>query len=283
MKTKILSLHLMLFAIAMLLAVLPSHAATNMVRMGNYYFTPTNLTINAGDSVLWTNIAATAHDTSANSGLWSSPTFGGTTTYTFKFTNAGYYPYFCAVHIAAHPEQTGTVSVLSIGNVSPTASLTSPTNGASFTAPASITLIATAGDSDGSVTNVEFFNGATLLGNDTSSPYSFAWSSVPAGTYTLRVKATDNRGATATSAAVTITVTNSPPTPVTILSPAMNGPAFAFSFLTQTGRTYSVQFTPAIAPPDWQTLTNLTGNGATALISDLNGIASQRFYRVGAQ
>ena len=63
----------------------------------------------------------------------------------------------------------------------------------------------------------------------------------------------------------------------------MNGSAFNFSFLTQAGRAYDVQFTPAIEPPNWQTFTNLTGNGSMALITDPNGTAAQRFYRVGVQ
>ena len=103
-----------LFALALWGLTLASPAATtNLVKMGDYYFSPTNITINAGDSIRWTNVAAAAHDTTANSGLWSSPTFGGTTTYTFRFTNSGYYPYYCAVHVVSHPEQTGTVTVAS--------------------------------------------------------------------------------------------------------------------------------------------------------------------------
>ncbi|WP_343302720.1 PQQ-dependent sugar dehydrogenase [Chitinophaga niabensis] len=97
------------------------------------------------------------------------------------------------------------------GNISPAVSLTAPTNGASFTAPANITLTATATDSDGTVTKVEFFNGASKLGEDLDAPYSFAWNNVPAGTYSLTAKATDNAGGIGTSSpAVNITVTGAP-------------------------------------------------------------------------
>ncbi|HEY9046939.1 MAG TPA: glycosyl hydrolase family 18 protein, partial [Ohtaekwangia sp.] len=91
-------------------------------------------------------------------------------------------------------------------NPPPTVSLTAPANGTSYTAPATVTLQANASD-NGSVAKVEFFQGATKLGEDTSSPYSYSWSNVAAGSYTLTAKATDNQGATATSAGVTITVT----------------------------------------------------------------------------
>jgi beta-glucanase (GH16 family)/PKD repeat protein len=91
-------------------------------------------------------------------------------------------------------------------NVAPTVILTSPANNVTFTAPASITLAANAADSDGTITKVEFFNGNTLLGIATASPYSFVWNNVPAGTYLITAKATDNRGATATSEAVGVMV-----------------------------------------------------------------------------
>ncbi|MBN1207271.1 MAG: right-handed parallel beta-helix repeat-containing protein [Myxococcaceae bacterium] len=88
----------------------------------------------------------------------------------------------------------------------PTVSLTSPADGATFSAPATITLTANASDADGSVSKVEFFQGSTLLATDTTSPYSFTWSNVAAGSYTLTARATDSSGATSTSPAVNITV-----------------------------------------------------------------------------
>ena len=111
-------------------------------------------------------------------------------------------------------------------NAHPTASLTSPPNGAVFTAPVDITINANSSDSDGSIDKVEFFRGATKLGEDTSSPYSFAWSNVSAGSYNLTVRATDDDGGITTSSVVAITVNaaNVLPT-VSITSPA-NGANF---------------------------------------------------------
>ncbi|MBT1690180.1 glycosyl hydrolase family 18 protein [Dawidia soli] len=92
-------------------------------------------------------------------------------------------------------------------NANPVATLTAPANGAAYTAPASVTLTATATDSDGSISKVEFYNGASLVGTATSSPYTVTWSNVTAGTYALSAKATDNAGGTGTSSTVSITVT----------------------------------------------------------------------------
>jgi hypothetical protein len=50
------------------------------------------------------------------------------------------------------------------GNNSPTVSLTGPANGATFTAPASIAMTATASDSDGTIARVEFLSGSTVIG-----------------------------------------------------------------------------------------------------------------------
>jgi hypothetical protein len=93
-------------------------------------------------------------------------------------------------------------------NQAPTVSLSSPANGATFTAPATITVSASASDSDGTITRVDFYSGTTLIGSDTASPFSINWSNVGAGAYTLTAIATDNAGATTTSAAVTVTVTS---------------------------------------------------------------------------
>jgi poly(3-hydroxybutyrate) depolymerase len=72
---------------------------------------------------------------------------------------------------------------LELSNVPPTVSITAPVSNTFFTAPASITITANAADVDGTVTNVQFFNGTTLLATDATAPYSFTWTSVATGTY----------------------------------------------------------------------------------------------------
>jgi endoglucanase len=95
-------------------------------------------------------------------------------------------------------------------NLPPTVSITAPAAGATFTAPASVTITASASDSDGTVSKVEFFQGTTKLGEDFTAPFSFTWSNVAAGSYSLTAKATDNGNATKTSSAVSITVQSTP-------------------------------------------------------------------------
>ena len=123
------------------------------------------------------------------------------------------------VGLAVSSHVTGTNATATFDNVSvtaaqganqpPSVSITSPSSGATFTAPATITIAASASDPDGSVAKVDFYAGTTLLGTATAAPYSLTWSNVAAGNYSLTAVATDNTGATTTSAAVPVTVSNS--------------------------------------------------------------------------
>ncbi len=113
-----------------------------------------------------------------------------------------------------------TVSSSTSANRPPSVSLTSPASGATFTAPASITLSANASDVDGTITRVDFFAGSTLLGTDTSSPYGLSWTNVVAGSYALTAVARDNAGAVTVSSTHDITVK-----PLGLLSTAVFTPS----------------------------------------------------------
>src|SRR5437899_1654171 len=104
------------------------HAAANLVKIreiGNrFVFDPTNITINAGDSIRWTNTSGlnthdSTHHPATGPVLWHSVLLSNkppNNTFAFTFTNAGFYPYYCFFHAVTapipHPEQTGTVSVV---------------------------------------------------------------------------------------------------------------------------------------------------------------------------
>ena len=107
---------------------------TNTVKMGDFYYDPINSTISPGDTVLWTNVGLELHDSRSRTNLWQSPQVSSGGTYAFTFTNAGVYPYFCFTHKANHPEQTGTVSVVTTQTNPPSAvTLLNPTfNGTAF-------------------------------------------------------------------------------------------------------------------------------------------------------
>ncbi|MBA55186.1 MAG: hypothetical protein CMK89_12095 [Pseudomonadales bacterium] len=99
----------------------------------------------------------------------------------------------------------------SIPNVLPAVVLSSPTANAQFDLGTSVTLAATASDSDGSIERVEFYNGTTLLNTDVSQPYSYTWVNPAEGSYSLTAVAYDNDGDASTSDPVSISVVVPPP------------------------------------------------------------------------
>lgn len=129
----------------------------------------------------------------------------------------------------------------------PTVSITAPANNSSFLAPGMISITADAADSDGSVMKVEFFNGATKLGEDLTAPYSFVWSNVAVGSYTLTARATDDMTAVTTSSAVAVqVVVNQSPT-ITLTTPA--------DAATGIGAGGTVALTASVSDPEEQPLT----------------------------
>ena len=106
-------------------------------------------------------------------------------------------------------------------NQPPTVTLSAAATG---TTDVAMTLSAVAADSDGNVAKVEFFDGATKLGEDLTSSYALAWTPTVVGAHSLTARATDNLGLATTSAAVSVTVSlptsdSTPPT-ATLTSPA---------------------------------------------------------------
>jgi hypothetical protein len=87
----------------------------------------------------------------------------------------------------------------------PTVEITNPSPSDIFTTPANISITAYPTKYDGTISKVEFYNGDAKLGEDLSSPYSYQWNNVPAGTYVIKAKAIDNFGLSGTDE-VTITV-----------------------------------------------------------------------------
>ncbi len=111
------------------------------------------------------------------------------------------------------------------GNPLPNVTLTAPAPGSVGFAPASFALAADASDPNGSVVEVRFRVDGQLLGADATAPYSFDWSGVPVGSYTLTAEAEDDQGATRTSEPVAVTVLPpGSPVPVAIVNPSFEDP-----------------------------------------------------------
>ncbi len=79
----------------------------------NECWSPTDVTINSGDTVHWMNVDSAAHTVTGGSpadgpsGVFDSSLVMADATYEFKFKDAGSYDYFCMVH----PWMVGSITV----------------------------------------------------------------------------------------------------------------------------------------------------------------------------
>jgi hypothetical protein len=107
--------------------------------------------------------------------------------------------------IGAFEMLTGSNTVPS-SNMHPIILISNPRKGNVFENLTTITIDAIAYDPDGNITKVEIFNGAVKLVELTTTPYTFTWKDVVAGSYSLTAIATDNSADTTISAPVEFVV-----------------------------------------------------------------------------
>ncbi|MDO8549956.1 MAG: cupredoxin domain-containing protein [Ignavibacteria bacterium] len=122
-KSKILNLIFPLFILLLIISISScnkdetptgnnGNPGPNEVFMRNDSFSPASRTVSAGTTIKWINKENDTHDVtsgtpSSPSGLFSSPDLNVNGEFTFTFTQAGTFPYFCSHHIG----MTGTIIV----------------------------------------------------------------------------------------------------------------------------------------------------------------------------
>jgi plastocyanin len=284
MKTKrhLFKIVLLSAGIAVFSCSLSGSARTVSVGVANgnaLQFFPATTNIATGDSVLWTwnSTGLVPHSTTSNTnGLWDSGLGPAPKSFTNTFNVAGTFPYHCTQHAAFG--MVGTITVAA-ANVPPSVTITNPASGTVFAAPANVTIQASASDSDGTVTNVQFLVDANVVTNEVAAPFSAVTNNLAAGSYTLFAIASDNNGATATNQVAISVVT---PVSVLLSAPQPVPPAmFRFSYTANSGLSYIVQQSTNLASPNWTTLvTNMAGSGSINF-TDLNATFNPGFYRVG--
>ncbi len=93
-------------AISLLLGVPRAYAEDSTVAIDNFTFAPAELTVKVGSTVTWTNHDDIPH-TVVSAGKFRSKTLDTDNSFSFTFTAAGDYKYFCSLH----PHMTGTIKV----------------------------------------------------------------------------------------------------------------------------------------------------------------------------
>jgi hypothetical protein len=143
--------------------------------------------------------------------------------------------------------------------------LTSPEAGAVYSQGEAVPLAATSAAADGAtISKVEFYDDTTLLGTDTSSPYTYSASGLTVGSHSLVAKAYDSMGASADSTPVGITVASGP---TVVASPSQLG--------VQQGESGTYEVKLSKQPAADVTVTTSRASGNTGLT--LTGGASLTF------
>jgi hypothetical protein len=186
-------------------------------------------------------------------------------------------------------------------NESPSVSISAPSNGAQYTAPASFTISANASDPENAISKVEFYEGATKLGEDTQAPYSFAVSAKGQGTFSYKAKVIDAAGLSGESSAVTVTI--NPDTgsgsEISILTPTSNQTVTG-TITVQAGPSDGIQevsfrvngvwqISDSEAPFAWSWDTTKTTNGPVVLsirsrkVGDPGSVYTEKSINVNVQ
>lgn len=105
-------------------------------------------------------------------------------------------------------------------NLAPTVSFTAPANGTLFQQGQTITLKASANDSDGFIDKVEFYQDGQKVGEASDAPFDYQLGFILAGTYSFTARAYDNQGGSTLSAALSLVI-NAPPFAI-LTSPTNN-------------------------------------------------------------
>jgi fibronectin type 3 domain-containing protein len=171
----------------------------------------------------------------------------------------------------------GTVS----GNLPPDASITGPATGSTFPAGAPITLSANAAD-EGSISQVAFYAGPTLLGTTATSPYSVTWNNAPAGAHRLTARATDNGGLVHISAPVFISVAaGAPGAPTNLAAGTVTASAVPLTWTDNATNETGYQVERAVGGGGFALLATLGAN-ATSHTDTTVAAGTSYGYRVRA-
>src|SRR5262249_45093646 len=156
----------------------------------------------------------TGIDTPTLKGIWETPPYfhdGSAATLTNVFDSTNGLHGTVTASLTPTQKQQLIAYLLQIDdselvNVPPVVSLLTPTNGTTVLEPFTLTLTASASDSDG-IRRVEFFAEGILLGQATNPSFNFTWTNVPPGIHQVTARATDNLGDFTSTPPISLTVT----------------------------------------------------------------------------
>ncbi len=75
------------------------------IKIDNFSFAPGTITVTVGTTVTWINHDDIPHTAVSTDGVFKSKVMDTDEKFSYTFTKAGTYPYFCSIH----PKMTGTI------------------------------------------------------------------------------------------------------------------------------------------------------------------------------
>jgi plastocyanin len=243
-----------------------AEAATITVNVNSNFFSPSDVTVNVGDTVQWVWVEG-AHTTTSSDGLWDSGIQSAGSTFQFTFNQAGDFKYICTIHFQCC-NMAGTVHVSpAVGTVA--ALLVSAPSNVSAGSPFDVTV--TAVDANGNTvtgyTGTVAFSSTdpfpavlpanyTFTANDQGThTFSGGVTLFTAGAQTLTVQDTTN---TSLTGSATVSVGAGALARLTLSAPAAATAGSAFNVTVTavdsngnvvTGYTGTVTFTSLEANP----------------------------------
>src|SRR5262245_60175557 len=187
---------------------------------------PGGSTFPAGNSILLQALASDSDGSVTNVSFFANGSLLGadaTAPFNLTLSNAAPGSYSLRAVAADNLGATATSAVVNITvqapNLPPSVTITNPADGTIFFAGTNVLIQADASDPDGLITQVEFLTNGVSAGVVASQPFALVLSNVSLGDYSLSAVATDDHGATASSAPIGISVIPPPLPPVILVPP----------------------------------------------------------------
>ncbi len=83
------------------------NGTSNEVKIDNFSFAPTAVTVATGTTVTWTNSDDVPHTVMSDDKIFKSKVLDTDEKFSYTFTKPGTYPYFCSIH----PKMTAKIVV----------------------------------------------------------------------------------------------------------------------------------------------------------------------------
>jgi plastocyanin len=174
---------------------------TNYLNYPSYYRWQYSLGVNVGDTVVWVNQWPTNSGTNyveSYGGEWKSPPLNSGDSFSFTFTNAGFFAYRAR-------DAFGTVTVMAWTNAPPALTINTLVDGFVLASNWQVWVQASVTNPE-NLAQIEYFANSTFIGTATNSPFGVWWFTMQEVPRVLMAKATDRQGGVTWSPPVNVTV-----------------------------------------------------------------------------